>query len=579
VHHPNHMLEVHLRELLRLLVPTTENKELKIDGYKLLNNRHSVFPLYPFEDKKISKPSGPLDLYEPRIGFIQHLLESLLSLIDMEADGKTVEVDGFRLKNLDHWLSPGGNGATDILAHAASRCNLSCRFCYNKGNTPILKPGPRDAADEYQEIKSRIKHYLPRARLNIFPNMRSPGEALSHPHILDILNRLRRKTSECFRISTNGSTLTPQMIGALSEFMPVYLDISLNSSSPGRRRWLMNDPDPQIVLNSLGHLKHAGIPYSLVIVPWPFPSTEVMINDLSRTIDFAGAHHPTLVQISLPGYSCNLSPKTSFSTEDVWNELKIHIRKLRNRIDCPIVIRPGLFEEYTDPDKVNDPVLIGAIKNSPMELAGVRKGDRILKINGIPVKSKCQARSLLTILHQSDLIKSSVTLQRNQKQTNVELDLLNFGYPYSPQTATHLGAVFSTSGIPREWSERLWQTIDSRGAKCVLLLTSRLVRPSLEKLILSNGRFSNIDLHIQVPENRHFGGNIFMGDLLVVEDFIEAAREFMDKKKVRPDLVMLPSSPFHLSGWGRDLTGRVYLDIERCLGIPVALVECDPIFD
>ena len=53
----------------------------------------------------------------------------------------------------------------------------------------------------------------------------------------------------------------------------------------------------------------------------------------------------------------------------------------------------------------------------------------------------------------------------------------------------------------------------------------------------------------------------------------------MEKEEVEPDLVVIPSSPFHLSGWGRDLTGRVYLDIERSTGIPVALVECEPIFD
>jgi hypothetical protein len=34
-----------------------------------------------------------------------------------------------------------------------------------------------------------------------------------------------------------------------------------------------------------------------------------------------------------------------------------------------------------------------------------------------------------------------------------------------------------------------------------------------------------------------------------------------------------------MSGWGRDLSGRVYKDIERLTGIPVGLIECDPIFD
>ena len=47
-------------------------------------------------------------------------------------------MNGFRLKDLRQWLAPGN--ASDILAHAASRCNLDCRFCYNKGASRVLNP-------------------------------------------------------------------------------------------------------------------------------------------------------------------------------------------------------------------------------------------------------------------------------------------------------------------------------------------------------------------------------------------------------------------------------------------------------
>ena len=59
----------------------------------------------------------------------------------------------------------------------------------------------------------------------------------------------------------------------------------------------------------------------------------------------------------------------------------------------------------------------------------------------------------------------------------------------------------------------------------------------------------------------------------------DGGEDFTDEEGICPDLVVIPSSPFHLSGWGRDLTGRVYKEIERLTEIPVALVECDPIFD
>ncbi|NWF56249.1 MAG: hypothetical protein HXY45_15805 [Syntrophaceae bacterium] len=69
-----------------------------------------------------------------------------------------------------------------------------------------------------------------------------------------------------------------------------------------------------------------------------------------------------------------------------------------------------------------------------------------------------------------------------------------------------------------------------------------------------------------------------MGDLLVVRDFIKAIREFL-RKNPPPDLVVIPSSPFSLGQWRRDLQGRAFPEIERAVGLPVALLDCDPIFD
>ena len=70
-----------------------------------------------------------------------------------------------------------------------------------------------------------------------------------------------------------------------------------------------------------------------------------------------------------------------------------------------------------------------------------------------------------------------------------------------------------------------------------------------------------------------------MGDLLVVEDFVDCITEYIVKKKCKPDLVVIPSSPFNLSGWGRDLTGECYLNIERKTGIKTELLGCSTIYN
>ena len=577
-HSPNDLLDVHLRELLDLLIPTQNGHELKVDGYKLLNDRRAVRSLYRSGNAKSSEQPEPLDLYEPRLGYIRRILESLQDIVELEADGRPVRVDGFRLKNLDQWLAPGG-GAGDIIAHASARCNLSCRFCYNKGTTSALEPRPRDPEEERKEIETRIEHYVPRGRLNLFPNMGSPSEALAHPHIHEILRKLRAKTDEVFRISTNGAALTADMVSALARLTPVYIDVSLNSSSLARRKWLMNDPSPEVAIDSLELLNKARIPFTIVIVPWPFPSSEEMLDDLKSTGAFAAKFDPVMIQISLPGCARELSEESQFSLDEVWGDLKNASQELRRRVDCPIVIRPGMFEDYADPRGPNNPIVVGVVKNSPAAIAGLRGGDRIARVNGLPVKSRAQARTLLTTLHQSGLENATLDVQRAKELVNLQIDLSRHDYPYTSGTSTHLGAVFGSTGIPQEWLERLKDVIVTHRAKRVLVFTSRLVRPTLEKMISRNGLFADTTLYLHVPQNRFFGGNIIMGDLLVAGDFICAAEEFMEQSETRPDLIVMPSSPFHLSGWGRDLSGRVYLDIERELGIPVALVDCEPIFD
>ena len=136
-----------------------------------------------------------------------------------------------------------------------------------------------------------------------------------------------------------------------------------------------------------------------------------------------------------------------------------------------------------------------------------------------------------------------------------------------------MGAGFRLSVL-----EDLQALITARGARRVLFLSSALVQPVFEQTLQESSLFGGIQIQVRIPSNRFFGGNIFMGDLLVVQDFIEAIREYLQQEPP-PDLVVIPSSPFALGGWGRDLTGRVYTDIARAVHLPVALLHCEPIYD
>ncbi len=570
------------RNLLDVATPCSGDKEVRVDGFRLLGPKRSIKSLFqPGEDPGESvNPISSASFYEPRISFIANQLESLLSLVELEYQGKPIQVDGFRLRNLDDWVDFHAGNPADLLLHVASRCDCDCVFCYNKGSVDAFDWPERSPDQELDEVLTRLRYYQPRSGRGLFPSFGGPREPLLHPHILTLLKELRARTNQTLRICTNGTQLDRNMVSALAQLFPIYLDVSLNSSSPQRRCSLMNDPQPETAIYSLKLLRDHGIPFTTTIVAWPFPSLEETLDDLRRTAAYAGECLTALVQVNLPGYSRFFSEQELFDTEKVWGEIVLCVRELRQELNCPVVIRPSLFEENLTKEKKNQAEIIGVVRNSPMERGGLRQGDIILRINGFAVKNRPQARDLLQMAQEAEVANMPVTVSRNGKVLDLLINAADSEYPFTIKTGTHLGAVFIGTGFREDYLQRLKTLICSRDSRNTLLLTSKLVRPTLEQLLKENPHYlpSGHRLHIGVPENRFFGGNIILGDLLVVQDFIDFIQAYLQEGK-RPDLVVIPSSPFHLNGWGRDLTGRVYLDIERETEIPVALLECDTIWD
>jgi hypothetical protein len=303
-----------------------------------------------------------------------------------------------------------------------------------------------------------------------------------------------------------------------------------------------------------------------------------MLHDLEQTVLYADRHDAHLAEISLPGTSQFFSRDPLYNLGEVWSEVVSTVRSLREQVAIPLLVKPSMYEENLHEERKNLPRVIGIVKNSPAAHAGLRPGDLILAVNGLRVSSRPQARDILHIhhLHRDGSVRLSIQSQSEMKEAEIRPD--HFGYPYSPETDHHLGIIFMGAGFRPSVLEDLKALIAARGARRVLFLSSSLVQPVFEQALQESSLFGDIQIQVRIPSNHFFGGNIFMGDLLVVQDFIGAIQEYL-QHEMPPDLVVIPSSPFALGGWGRDLTGRVYTDIARAVHLPVALLNCEPIYD
>jgi membrane-associated protease RseP (regulator of RpoE activity) len=282
--------------------------------------------------------------------------------------------------------------------------------------------------------------------------------------------------------------------------------------------------------------------------------------------------------VSLPGYSRYFSPEPLFDREDIWSSVVSEIHDLRRKAQCPLLVKPSLYEETRHEGKFNLPAVIGVVKNSPSDLSGLKAGDLLLSVAGLKVSSRPQARDLLHLHHQNHAPSLSLSVQRGREILEMNLLSEQHGYPYARETNHHWGMIFMGCGFRPSLLEDLKALIVNHQAKKVLLFSSVLVKPVFLQLLQESALFGGIQIQVEVPQNRYFGGNIMMGDLLVAQDFVEAIREFL-QKNAPPDLIVIPSSPFSLGQWRRDLEGRAYLEIERAVGLPVALLDCEPIYD
>ncbi|MEA3493915.1 MAG: radical SAM protein [Candidatus Margulisiibacteriota bacterium] len=452
-----------------------------------------------------------------------------------------------------------GITADDLIEQMSWACKADCVFCYQKGSPPFMRVKMRMSKEE---IKTRLKYYNGKKGLTWCTPYEN-DEVLNNPFIENVLKQIRRKDKEMLRIITNGVALTPQMIAKLKKAMPLFIDISLNSTNPEIRRKLMRDSSPEIAIQSIPLLRKHKIPFVVKIVAWP----GVPFSDIEKTIKYADKYDAFRVEIGSPGVTRYL-PDVSFDYKRHWKRVVKFVNSIKRKYNIPIV--SDIYIDKNNYRRWDIPVVQGTIKHSPAYTHGVKPGDVIEEVNGQLVDSLFGVfRELLKRR------KARLKIRRGGKTLFFNLKEKK-KYPYLFDGQRMRGPFGIRFKLAKELMLSDDDIIDIKRfanihrAKRVLVLTSArayfLIKYKMEKLKLFKS--SNARIKLAIAENKMYGGNTKCANLLVVDDYIHAVKKH--KKEFKPDLVVIPSSPFN--AWERDVVGRVNLDIERETKVPVEFV-------
>lgn len=303
----------------------------------------------------------------------------------------------------------------------------------------------------------------------------------------------------------------------------------------------MGDKLAQQGIAAASVLQQCNIPYHGSVVAMPHLTGW---QDLEQTIDYLAQHGAQTVRVFLPGYS-KLAPAELHFDLTLWEQLRAKVAQLRQRVNIPITCEP---EKLTDLKAE----VLGVIKDSPAQRAGLQVGDTIVAVSGQQVLSRVHCFNLV-LASQNPLltvVREGHTLSLGlEKQSHISSGLV-MAYDINPAVV-----------------EDMELAIRRHRAKHGLALCSPLAYDLLQVALQEMYTGEN-PIHLSPVPSTFYAGNIMAAGLLVVEDFAAAYQQLADAHTY--DLVLLPKVAFDQRG--RDLTGQSYLDLQQQWQRPVELV-------
>lgn len=518
---------------------------------------------------KTAKDAEAFAIPEPRIRFIAHEFQRLLSLVDVEVDGQPVTVSGFRLKDVSQWVTYNTNTAMNALTPISSACNSRCHFCFEE-NAPYA----REAASlmPMAEARTRLKYYSPETGASLFPSSRNHMETFVHPHAVEIIEMAReREPDKLFWITTNGSHFTEPVVARLAKLKPLIFKLSLNVADADYNRELMGTKGgTDVAIEAPRLLRKYHLPFMGSLVAWPTTPLE----KLEETVRYLEECEAYAVRIRLPLSHQWLKQQLDVDFHAHWRTVAEFAHELRHRVSVAVFVEPPIY--WVNPII---PEIDGVVKNSPAYCAGLRAADVVRQINGTPVRTRIHSEALLDQLHLAGVDSLEMTVERDGVEMTVRLEHERPGvdtYPYNRDyfyRGENYG-IFHVEDFRLHHIQRAIDVIKGYDAHRVLLFSSSIVAPIFETLASEVPEFAeqlaDVDVHLATVERNSFGGNYDLMDSRVVADYAAVVRDRLARGE-RFDLILVPDA--FGSPWGYDVFGSSYVEMAMEFGIPVERID------
>jgi len=433
-----------------------------------------------------------------------------------------------------------------------SRCDCRCVFCSHKNNPPgitTVSIGVRSMRDI-----TRTLAFLDPQRVITIGESATPiveGEPFTHPEFGEILMLVRRVFPETpLEITTNGRALTKETVSVLEQTGNVRLNVSLNSASPRGRALLMGDTAEESgrTLAGMGLLAASTIRFAGGLVAMP---NLVGWDDVRDTVMFLAEKGAAAARVVMPAFSSRADPDVFPDPDRIYAELREFVGRLAPVSDCPVLIEPSCVSDL-------NPVVSGVLKGSPAWVAGVRRDDVFVTINGL--KPRCRVEAWNTLLLPGEVVAevwrddTTSTLRwtnRREGDSGITME-----YDFDPARAERVrDAVLSCPGRSVLLTSELGHT-----AVCRVLELMELGVDRAQPVMIAN---------------RTFGGTIRAAGLLTIDDYLEGYNAWRDRPGPLPEpgappaQVIVPVESFDSRGF--DLKRVHVSELERSAGVPVLL--------